>query len=131
RFTSVMRGIVPHANVLGLAATEAAYRDCDDWRQALLRVLRSNRDRLEAAIAGLRGLAMSHVEATYLAWVDARGLGVADPAAFFEAAGVGLSSGLDFGLAGWVRLNFGCPPATLAAALERMTAAVAGQTPGA
>ena len=81
---------------------------------------------VEAAIAGLPGLAMSHVEATYLAWIDARGLGVADPAAFFEAAGVGLSSGIDFGLPGWVRLNFGCPSATLAAALERMTAALAG-----
>ena len=126
RFGGAMRGIVPHVNVLGLAATEAAYRDCDDWRRALLGVLRGNRDRLEAAIAGLPGLAMSHVEATYLAWIDARGLGVADPAAFFEAAGVGLSSGIDFGLPGWVRLNFGCPSATLAAALERMTAALAG-----
>ncbi len=45
---------------------------------------------------------------------------VDDPAAFFEAAGVGLSSGVDFGLPGWVRLNFGCPQATLDAAFERM-----------
>ena len=63
---------------------------------------------------------MTHVEATYLAWIDARGLGVDDPAAFFEAAGVGLSSGGDFGLPGWVRLNFGCPLTTLDSALERM-----------
>ena len=47
------------------------------------------------------------------------------PAAFFEAAGVGLSRGDDFGLPGWVRLNFGCPRATLDAALERMAKAVA------
>jgi len=50
----------------------------------------------------------------------------ADPAAFFEAAGVGVSSGVDFGLPGWVRLNFGCPRATLDAALERMARACAG-----
>ncbi|MEF8706640.1 MAG: aminotransferase class I/II-fold pyridoxal phosphate-dependent enzyme, partial [Candidatus Accumulibacter sp. UW27] len=125
RFTGAMRGIVPHVNVLGLAATEAAYRDCDDWRRALLGVLRRNRDRVEAAVAGLPGLAMSHVEATYLAWINARGLGVADPATFFEAAGVGLSCGTDFALPGWVRLNFGCPPATLTVALERLAAAVA------
>ena len=68
---------------------------------------------------------MTHVEATYLAWIDARGLGVADPAAFFEAAGVGLSRGDDFGLPGWVRLNFGCPRQTLDQALERMAQAVA------
>ena len=70
---------------------------------------------------------MSPVEATYLAWIDARGLGVADPVAFFEAAGVGLSNGVDFGLPGWVRLNFGCPRATLETALERMVLACAGR----
>lgn len=123
RFAGVMRGIVPDVNVLGLIAAEAAYRDCEDWRLALIDVLRRNRDRVESVVAGLPGLSMTHVEATYLAWIDARGLGVADPAAFFEAAGVGLSSGDAFGLPGWVRLNFGCPPATLDAALERMAAA--------
>jgi cystathionine beta-lyase len=66
---------------------------------------------------------MNHVEATYLAWIDARGLAVADPAAFFEEAGVGLSGGAEFGLAGWVRLNFGCPRQTLATALDRMATA--------
>lgn len=40
---------------------------------------------------------MTRVEATYLAWIDARGLGVANPAQFFEEAGVGLSNGADFG----------------------------------
>ena len=120
RFVAAARGIVPDVNVLGLAATEAAYRDCEDWRRALLQALRSNRDRVEAALAGVPGLAVSHTEATYLAWIDARGLGVDDPAAFFEAAGVGLSSGVDFGLPGWVRLNFGCPQTTLDTALERM-----------
>ncbi len=120
RFRETMRGIVPDVNGLGLAAAEAAYRDCEDWRQALLATLRGNRDHVEAVVAETPGLAMTHVEATYLAWIDARGLGVADPAAFFEAAGVGLSRGDDFGLPGWVRLNFGCPRATLDAALERM-----------
>ncbi|WP_279384554.1 hypothetical protein [Geotalea toluenoxydans] len=54
------------------------------------------------------GLTMTHVEATYLAWIDARGTGIEDPAAFFEEAGVGLSDGADFGAPGFVRLNFGC-----------------------
>lgn len=126
RFTGVMRGIVPDANVLGLVAAEAAFRDCDDWRDALLGVLRRNRDRVEAAVAAMPGLSMTHVEATYLAWIDARGLGVADPARFFEDAGAGLSDGADFGAPGWVRLNFGCPCATLDAALRRMAAACAG-----
>ncbi len=123
RFTGVMRGIVPDVNVLGLTATQAAYRDCDEWRAALLDVLRENRDRVEAAVAAIPGLAMTHVEATYLAWIDARDLKVDDPAGFFEAAGVGLSRGSDFGLPGWVRLNFGCPRGLLDSALERMKSA--------
>jgi cystathionine beta-lyase len=51
-------------------------------------------------------------------------LAVDDPASFFEAAGVGLSRGDDFGLPGWVRLNFACPRVTLDAALARMRNAV-------
>ncbi len=120
RFTATMRGIVPHVNALGLAAMEAAYRDCDDWLQALLEVLRDNRDRVAAMLGSIPGLTVTPVEATYLAWIDARGLGIGDATAFFEKAGVGLSNGADFGLPGWLRLNFGCPRATLDAALERM-----------
>ncbi|MDR3299995.1 MAG: PatB family C-S lyase [Candidatus Accumulibacter sp.] len=123
RFTAVMRGIVPDVNVLGLAATEAAFSECDAWRDALIEVLRANRDQVEGTIARIPGLSMTHVEATYLAWIDARGLGVAKPAQFFEDAGVGLSDGVDFGLPGWVRLNFGCPRATLEPALQRMASA--------
>ena len=123
RFTAVMRGIVPDANILGLAATEAAFGACDAWRESLLDVLRANRDRVEAAVATMPGLSMTHVEATYLAWIDARNLRVDDPAHFFEAAGVGLSNGADFGLPGWVRLNFGCTQETLDTALRRMASA--------
>jgi cystathionine beta-lyase len=125
RFTALMRGIVPDVNVLGLAAAEAAFSECDAWRDALIGVLRANRGEVEAAVARMPGLSMTHVEATYLAWIDARGLGVANPARFFEDAGVGLSDGADFGAPGWVRLNFGCPCETLAAALRRMASACA------
>ena len=127
RFTGVMRGIVAEVNVLGFTAAEAAYRESEDWRAALLDVLRRNRDLVEAAVAQMPGLSMTHVEATYLAWIDARGLGVTNPAQLFEEAGVGLSNGADFGLPGWVRLNFGCPRETLEAALERMRKACLAQ----
>jgi len=64
------------------------------------------------------------VEATYLAWIDCRKLPVDDPAAFFEEAGVGLSAGPDFGVTGFVRINFGCPRSVLLKALERMDKAI-------
>jgi cystathionine beta-lyase len=128
RYKRAMAGIVPHVNVLGLLGAEVAYRDCDPWRQALLATLRSNAARVVEVINSLPGLATTPVEATYLAWIDCRGLlaerGIANAAAFFEAAGVGLSDGKDFGLPGFVRLNFGCPPARLEAALARIRNAV-------
>jgi cystathionine beta-lyase len=117
-------GIVPHVNVLGLAACEAAYRHGAPWRARLLDTLRANAARVEQVINGLPGLSMTRVEATFLAWIDCRDLGIERPAAFFEKAGVGLSDGIDFGpgsaYARFVRLNFGTPRALLDEALARI-----------
>ncbi len=125
RFTQAMRGIVPHVNVLGLTAAEAAFRDSEAWREALLQTLRRNRDYVQDVVAQTPGLSMTPVEATYLAWIDARGLKQADPVRFFEEAGVGLSDGKDFGSFGWVRLNFGGSLPLLKIGLEKMVSACA------
>jgi cystathionine beta-lyase len=121
-FKRTMDGIVPHVNLLGLVACEAALRHGGVWRAALIDYLRGNRARVAQAVAAMPGLAMAPVEATYLAWLETTG--IEQPARFFEQAGVGLSDGRDFGpgnaYARFVRLNFGCPRATLDRALERM-----------
>ena len=101
----------------------AAYRDCVDWRSALLDYLRGNRERV-MSLHGAGGLKVVKPEATYLAWMDCRTLGLADPVRFFEDAGVGLSDGRDFGSPGFVRLNFGCSRRTLEEGLRRIRAAV-------
>ena len=128
RYRNAMRGLIPHVNVLGMVATEAAYRDGGPWRAALIDYLRDNRNRVVDAVGAMPGLATTRPEATYLAWIDCREMmaarGVEDPVAFFEAAGVGLSDGCFFGAPGWLRLNFGCPRATLDEALQRMLQAV-------
>lgn len=130
RYRKAMDGIVPAVGVLGLIGTEVAYRDCAPWRSALLDTLRANARQVLDSINALPGLHTTPVEATYLAWIDCTGLmaarGISDPVRFFEEAGVGLSDGRDFGLPGFVRLNFGCPPERLAQALERMRRAVLG-----
>ena len=123
RFERAMAGIVPHVNVLGLAACEAAFRDSGDWQRELLDYLRANRDRVFAAVNAEKGVKMQAVEATYLAWIDVRALGLAKPAAHFEGHGLGLSDGADFGAPGWLRLNFGCPRSTLEEALKRFSTA--------
>jgi cystathionine beta-lyase len=125
-----MRGIVPHVNVLGLVACEAAFRHGAEWRRAVLAYLRGNRDRVLAAVAGLPALRTTPVEATYLAWIDARATGIAHPRRHLEAAGVGLSDGADFGppgaYDGFVRLNFACARAVLDEALRRLAGALGG-----
>lgn len=124
RFVKAAGRVVPHVNLLGYTAAEAAYRHGEGWRQQLLSYLRGNRDLLEAGIAEIPGLSMTHVEATYLAWIDVRGAGIEKPGHFFEESGVGLSDGADFGLPGFVRLNFACRKALLVEALGRMRRAM-------
>jgi len=119
---------VPHVNLLGYTAAEAAYRHGEGWRQALLTYLRGNRDLVAETIGRIPGLATTHVEATYLAWIDTRASGIEHPGQFFEQAGVGLSDGAEFGAPGFVRLNFGCSRSLLTEALGRMAAAIAART---
>lgn len=126
-FRRAMEGIMPHVNTLGLVACEAAYRDCGDWHRALLGYLRGNARCVEQAVGQMPGLSMTPVEATYLAWLDVRELGLEQPHKFFEEYGVGLSDGRDFGLPGYLRLNFGCSQSTLEEALARIARAVAAR----
>ncbi len=124
RFQEASRGMITEVNCMGYTACEAAYRHGEPWRQALLAVLRANWRRVrEVVTTRMPRLKLFPLEATYLAWMDARGLGLADPHAFFEQNGVGLSNGALFGAPGFLRLNFGCPPAMLEEALARMVAA--------
>lgn len=128
RFVRATAGIVAEVTTLGFAACEAAYRDSEAWRQALLAYLRGNRDHLLSTIArDLPGITVeAPIEATYLAWLNVSALGLADPIAHFEKHGVGLSDGAFFAAkkGTHVRLNFGCPRATLTEALHRMANAV-------
>jgi putative C-S lyase len=115
---------VHDASLFGYIGALAAYRDGNAWLAEQLAYLRGNRDAVERAVAAMTGLAMAHVEATYLAWIDATALGLRDAAAHFLAHGVALSPGEQFGAPGYVRLNFGTQRARLGAALERMASAV-------
>jgi cystathionine beta-lyase len=128
RFSKATHGIVPEVNALGYVACEAAYAEGEPWRKTLLAYLRANRDLVAEQVSrGIPGVRIeAPIEATYLAWLNVADLGLADPVAHFESHGVGLSDGARFGAApgSHVRLNFGCPRATLAEGLARMGAAV-------
>jgi len=124
RFKGAMAGIVPRPNVLGYAATMAAFAECSDWHTALLDYLRGNLDTIDHAIEQMAPFSMAPVEATYLAWIDMRSSGIENPVQFFENAGVGLQDGIEFDSPGFARLNFGCPRSLLEKALARMQTAM-------
>lgn len=129
RFLCATAGIVAEVNCLGYTACEAAYGRGEPWRRALLAYLRGNRAfLLDFAARELPGVQIeAPIEATYLAWLNVAALGLKDPVAHFEKHGVGLSDGRHFGATpgAYLRLNFGCPRATLIKALSRMKQAVA------
>lgn len=125
RWRSAGEGLVPMVNPLGYAAAVAAWRHGEAWRQELLSILRRHRSLVLERVAAIPGLVCAPWQATYLAWIDCRATGVADPQAVSEAAGLGPSDGRDFGLPGFIRVNTACPTERLREALDRLAIAFA------
>lgn len=129
RFLAMPRALRGGLGSLGQAATLAAWRDGDAWLAALLAHLDANRRRVAAFVAE-RWPEVGHFvpEATFLAWLDFRALGLApSPQRFFlERARVALSDGAAFGPPGhgFARLNFGTSRALLDEILERLDRAL-------
>ncbi|MEQ1880561.1 MAG: PatB family C-S lyase, partial [Burkholderiales bacterium] len=102
RLKKVMAGIVHHIGLMGYIATLAAYRDGKSWQLALLDYLRGNRDRVEQAVGAISSLKITHAEATYLSWIDARALAIPDVTTILERAGVGVYDGALFDAPGFI-----------------------------
>jgi cysteine-S-conjugate beta-lyase len=114
---------------VGVLAHTAALREGTAWLDALLAGLDENRRLLAALLAEhLPGVVHRPGEATYLAWLDCRALGLGDDPAsvFLERGRVALSSGPDFGTGGTghVRLNLATSPEILTEGVRRMAQAV-------
>jgi cystathionine beta-lyase len=128
---------------LGIVAHAAALRSGGAWLDALLAGLADNRRLLGKLLdEHLPAVSWSPPEATYLAWLDCRRLGLDDDAdagpgarglvtstagpagACLERARVALSAGVAFGTggAGHVRLNFATSQDVLTTAVRRMAA---------
>lgn len=130
RLLQASAGIVPHVNLLGYVAAQAAYTECDDWLAGLRRYLTANRDyAVEYITRQMPTLRITVPQATYLDWIDCRHAGIeGNPFQYFlRHAKVALNDGASFGEEGrgFVRLNFGCTRATLDTALARMAGALA------
>ena len=114
----------------GAEATLAAWTRGEPWLDATREYLTAARDHVARRIlADLPRVRLMSPQATYLAWLDMRELGLgADPAAFLlDNARVALSSGNDFGVhgEGFVRLNMATSIGVLDEIIDRMAAALA------
>ncbi len=129
RFLGLPRHVRGGIGILGFEATRAAWRHGQPWLDAVQGHLRANRDFVARTVAqSLPGVVHHRPEATYLAWLDCRALGLEpSPFRFFlERAKVALSDGATFGTPGrgFVRLNFATSRRIVGEALERMAKAL-------
>lgn len=112
-------------NPFGVVALEAAYNDGEEWLDALNNYLEDNyrylRETLGSAFPQLR---ICDSQATYLAWIDIRPLGISSDnldKLLRENGKVHINSGTMYAGDGYIRINYACPRLRLAEALRRMT----------
>ena len=114
---------VGNYNPLSIAAFEAAYREGDQWLDALLRYLEDTRDFAADFIAReIPQIKLIKPEATYLLWLDCRALGMTDARLrdfFVRECKIGMNPGTVFGEggSGFMRMNIGTTKARIADAL--------------
>lgn len=121
---------VSGSNLMGLAATEAAYSEGEEWLDQLKVYLSQN----IATVRGFLNARMPEVkliepEGTYLLWLDFRELGLSQDdlnTLLMKDAKVWLNDGAIFGAGGegFQRMNVACPRALVKEALERMAKAI-------
>jgi len=99
-------------SVLSHVAFESAYRNGKEWLEELKIHLYKNYTMLQELMLKYEEyIKLTPIEATYLAWLDCRGLGLKDKQLrkfFVEEAGLGLNAGISFSKegSGFMRLNF-------------------------
>jgi cysteine-S-conjugate beta-lyase len=111
---------------VGVLGSAAAFTESLPWLDALLAQLDQNRGLLGRLLGEhLPGVRYVPPEASFLAWLDCRALGLGDdPAqAFLDRGRVALSPGPGFGSQGrgFARLNIGTSPDLITEAVRRMS----------
>lgn len=113
-----------------MTGTEAAYAHGEEWLSEALDYIADNIDYMIKEIPEVSGnrLKVVRPEASFLIWVDCRGMGMEHKEIcdfFINRAGLGLNSGEMFGEegSGFMRLNVATPRATLARALRQLNEA--------
>jgi len=125
-FASRMAALGISANSFGLEMATAAYSpEGAAWVDELTAYLDGNRQLFDAAIAEIPGLTSMPLEATYLAWVDFSGTGMAREeftARVEKQAHIAPNHGPTFGLGGenFLRFNLATPRSIVETACHRL-----------
>jgi len=124
-YRSIPRHIRGGVGLLGIYATLAAWRESGDWLDQVRDYLQGNRDRVADFVEQrLPGVEHHAGEATYLAWLDCRGVGLEGSPArhILETQRLALNEGHTFGegFEGYARVNFATSRPLLAEILERI-----------
>lgn len=115
-----------NSNPFSICAYEAAYTGGDAWLDSLMVYLDKTRNFAADFIAReVTGIKMHKPEATFLLWLDCRGLGMDDKSLrdfFIHQCGLGLSPGSVFGEggSGFMRMNIGTRLVNIQMALEEL-----------
>ncbi len=118
------------SNMMGLAATEAAYSEGAEWLDQLLVYLSQNVATVRGFLkARLPEVKLIEPEGSYLLWLDFRELALSQEdlnTLLLKDARVWLNDGALFGTGGegFQRMNVACPRALLKTALERIETAI-------
>lgn len=115
-------------NLFGMIACTAAYEGGAEWMDALIAYLAGNAELLNAGFEAIPGVRSMRLEATYLAWVDFRGLGLKESELHMrvqKGAKIAANHGASFGDAGrgFMRFNIATRRANVERAVEQMQAA--------
>lgn len=111
-------------------ATIAAFTQGENWRRQMLRYVESNVEFvIEYCAAHIPAIKPLRPQASFLVWLDCRALGLTQRELvdlFVNKAHLALNDGEMFGKEGigFMRLNVGCPRATLRQAMEQLKAAI-------
>lgn len=117
---------ISQLGVLGLVAAEAAYRDGEEWYQAMHSYVEDNIKYVKNYVKeNLNGVNMIDGEGTYLVWLDFRGTGLDAEELdrrIVNDAKLWLDSGKIFGTTGkgFQRINVAAPRAVIAECMERI-----------
>ena len=128
-FAQTLASLGISANSFGLEMARAAYSpEGAEWVDALCAYLDGNRQLFEDGMRAIPGVRVTPLQATYLEWVDFRGLGMDETELrrrIESEARIAANHGETFGVggAGFQRFNIATPRARVVEAVERLQAA--------